>query len=126
MKLLAVLALSVCLVGHAFEGGQDANHNGDVLLSSTGIATLYTNMIKTVRIPFFITSTVFSESSQSCINQIRESFIAWRQDEDIANLSDYKHNVLFIKGLLSVYIDHVLYLPLPSRSTYIRFPSWDT
>lgn len=29
------------------------NHDGDVLLSSTGIATLYTNTIKTARIPFF-------------------------------------------------------------------------
>lgn len=89
------------------------HHDGDVLLSSVGLATLYTDMVGTVRVWVFIASTLFSES-QSSINQTRQNFIAWRQDEDVANLSDYKCNILLLHTdycqdiLTMLYTDHCL------------------
>lgn len=92
------------------------HHDGDVPLSSAGLATLYIDMVRTVRIWVFIASTLFSES-QSSINQIRQNFIAWRQDEDIANLADSKCNILLLYTdycqhiLTMVYTDHCLPSP---------------
>lgn len=79
------------------------HHDGHVPLGSVGLATLSIFMITTVRIWVFIASTLFLES-QSSINQIKQNSIAWRQDEDIANLSDYKCNVLLL------YTDYCQYI----------------
>lgn len=85
MQLLAILAIH-CLTCMTLLGEvQDVDHDGDVLLSSVSLAILHTDMITTVRIQVFITSTLFSEG-QSSINQVRQNCLAWRQDEDIANL----------------------------------------
>ena len=92
------------------------HRDGDVPLRSVRFATFYTDMIRAVRIGVFIAPTPFSES-QSSTNQIRQNFIARRQDEDLTNLSDCKCNILLLYTdycqyiLTMLYTDHCLLSP---------------